>query len=291
VRVTFDRCIRKRWTQYAADNPDATFPFRLVVTTDGKFFVLQDPTEDVVSLRESERWVPFSEPLHETFAMRRHLKFSAAEESLAALSPTERRIFRLWTDLPEMRLPGAFEDLRYFPGAGFLLFSKEEGLFWIGDSGPTRLSPRRSNWAGTAWNPEKRILFLAEGQDVFAVNGRGSEKPIYHAPTDVTALEYLDGRLWIGTSAGPNPFRSGPPLRVLDLRNRARGVEGFGSRTAQKQEADFWQAIDVGPFGIPNPTQILSFGGRLYVLDSILERILAYDISLAIEGQGRKTAP
>ena len=51
----------------------------------------------------------------------------------------------------------------------------------------------------------------------------------------------------------------------------------FGSRLLH-ESASFWSAVDVGPWGIAYPTQILFRGQHLYVLDCGLERILAFDI-------------
>lgn len=293
VRLKFLECFSKPWARAAGDTYDSLFPERLV-SSGGELFVIGNVSRDVSRLHHSAGRVRPADVrgamTDEVWFQRRRYQLapSSGEGMLALFEGRSLKLlyadphdYRLDQDghtygREVARLEREYDDLIDAPGLGVILFAKDGVFLRRADGTVTLLARYSSDARRTAYSQSERAVYIADGQWIFRASDGASPTLFKDAGAQILSVAVRGGELWVGMS----PFPPGPsnrePVVIYDLATGAR-IGTFGARVVTESPA-FWASIDVGPFGFAFPAQIVFAGSRLYVLDSGLERILAYDV-------------
>jgi len=293
LRVRFRECFSRRWTQYAAETYDSLFPVRLV-DAGGELFVIANSTGDLSRLRSRiahQPGVAIHGPEYADVWFERRT-YALAPESTTLFALLDGRLLkRYFVDPNDYRLDsdgqtfgkvvatleGEFTDLLDAGTLGVVLFQKD-AVYLRGVDGHMEILGRFASDADRAAVEETTgTVFVADGLTILRLHAGDAPQVFATTTNPILSLAIRGDELWVGTHPfPPSPANDKTPVVIYNTRT-ARQIGTFGSRLLHPTNS-FWSAVDVGPFGIAYPRQMMFHGDRLYVLDSGLERILSFDL-------------
>jgi hypothetical protein len=131
-----------------------------------------------------------------------------------------------------------------------------------------------SDPAKVAWNQSQGTLLVANGTAVHSVVPEASARVLRDFSAQVNAIALRGRELWVALSPYPNntPATEYPIIVVNVATGKTVGHLGMHF------VPNAYPNIEVGPFGIYIPTQLVIQANTLYALDSDMERIMIYDL-------------
>jgi hypothetical protein len=293
VRVRFRECFSQPWSRYAGDTYDSLFPIRLIVAGDD-LYLISNSTRDLSRLYSKAGRVrplqPHGPTYSEVWFERRNYELTAKDGTLLALLDG-RKLKKYYVNPDDYRLDEegqtfgqsvatldrVYNDLFDAPGLGLLLFTKD-AIYLRRDNGRTELLGRYSSDAyRAAVDAPAGVVYVADGQRIVRLRPGRPAEVFKDVGARILSVTLRGHELWVGTDAFPSTATNKEPIVIYDT-NSGQQMGSFGSRLLRDASKNFWSAVDVGPFGVAFPRQIVFNGGRLYILDSGLERILTFDV-------------
>ena len=290
LSVKYRECFSGEWGRYAADTYDGLFPVR-IAAAGGDLFVISNTTRDLSRLISTAGRVREAAPngveYEEVWFQRRKYELAPQSQTLLALldGRTLLRYFANPEDYrrdedgnvftqPVAHLDREFVDL-LDAGSGIILFTKDAVYIRHGDGRIALLGQYATDATRTAVNGS--TVYIGAGQTILRLREGRAVEVVAKVPTQILSLALRGNEIWVGTEPFPyTPPADKNPILIYDAAT-GRQTGAFGSRLLHPTE-NFWSEVDVGPFGIAFPKQIVFNGDRLYILDSGLERILSYDV-------------
>ena len=293
LRARFVECFSRRWSRSAGDSYDSLYPIRLAAAGP-RLFVTSNATREISRLYPTSgrvrQTVPQGEQYEEVWFQRRNHQIAGTARGELLVLLDNRRVKRYYADPNDYRLDSdghtftqmvaelddTYEDLLDARERGLVLF-KAGAVYLRSRTGRTELLARYSSDAHrTAYSESDGEIYIADGRWIFRVSPGTPPVLFKDVGARVLSIAIRGNELWVGTHPFPPADENRSPLLVYD-RPSGKKIGSFGARVV-REDSNFWTAIDVGPFGIAFPSQIVFAGNRMYVLDTGLERILSFDL-------------